>query len=1044
MKVKILLGIVSSLAVGTGIYLSETATSEGYGGYTPRSEIVNVIGGQVPAGKYFEEIRMNPAKGKFDPADMSNAIDAVKSKSTRRAATGLKWVELGPNNVGGRTRSVLVDKDNSNRIYAGSVSGGLFISNNGGGTWEPYNDLMENLVISSMDQSSNGDIYVGTGSIFDANGATAIPGGGVFKSTDGGKTFSRLASTVPSGPHDPSLKWSYVNRIKVDPKNPQHVYAGTNRGLMFSSDGGNSWVEKFGLTCGIPIGNVDDVEFNSKGRLVFVMGGKLVYSDNPSGDFCSNYKEAKAANGWTPARRSDVAICKSNPDKVYAVQVNGSGQLKGFYESDNGAETWNKLAPDFPSAASGDTLASLFGRNGQGYFDLAIEVFPNDCEKLLVGGVQFYRGDPNWTKVANGFTTGKFYVHSDIQYFTFDPKNSNTLYIASDGGIGKSSNATADEMHFIDANRGYNVTQYYSVAFAADGKVVGGTQDNGSHLLDPTNQNTFNDAFRILGGDGFDCEISDIGKFAIPTLYYNDIYRVKAGGAPDRISGSYTGEGRAPFHSVIRLWESMNDPTSQDSIVFNNDTVKTVIATGNGTSKIFTGKLKLLQPAAKLVNKTVSFRDVSLNQIIADLNHDGTLTNATGDSVGNINYTTLEFKFKLAVAPADKAQIRGRYAQEFKSGDVLDLQSLTQRIPFKYTLTSDLGVGDSVKVQDKIQGMLASTTNDQILLTRDVLRDDKIVRWTKLNHSKIGGIPAPARCMAFSKDGNHLYVGTGRGINNNGGAVFRYSGLNKLYNVPDDSVHKYITRTTLYSNGGRNVSGITVHPTDPEKLIFTLSNYMPAAGDHVYEITNAQSATSVGNANRRNITGDLVNMPVHDAEYNMNDTKQVLIATDFGVWSTTDVNSSNVKWASENAKLANVQVLALRQQRKKWNEASNSGAIYLGTYGRGIWVTGDLTSVDDNAPSFEAKSNTMFGDMEFFPNPVSDQARIKFNMTEDRPVDIRIFDLNGRAVKSFNSRSFGTGTVEFQFDASDLSGGTYFVTLSSEGDYNMTKFVVVK
>ena len=96
------------------------------------------------------------------------------------------WDNKGPDNFGGRTRALLVDKNNSAVVFAGSVGGGLFKSTNGGATWNVISDPGANQSVASITQASNGDIYYGTGEIFLGYGGTGqnttpnFAGGGIY------------------------------------------------------------------------------------------------------------------------------------------------------------------------------------------------------------------------------------------------------------------------------------------------------------------------------------------------------------------------------------------------------------------------------------------------------------------------------------------------------------------------------------------------------------------------------------------------------------------------------------------------------------------------------------------------------------------------------------------------------------------------------------------------------------------------------------------------------------------------------------------------
>ena len=188
----------------------------------------------------------NQNTGKIDPQQLIDVRQDVEARASlhKTSTLGLGWGNVGPDNIGGRTRAILVDQSNSNIIYAGSVSGGLFKSMNGGLSWSPVNDQLQNLAVVSLAQASNGDIYAGTGEgmYYQTSGSATggILGGGIFKSTDGGSTFTQLSSTTPTASNG-GAEWAAVGKLAVDPNNPSTVYAATNKGLRMSTDGGASW-----------------------------------------------------------------------------------------------------------------------------------------------------------------------------------------------------------------------------------------------------------------------------------------------------------------------------------------------------------------------------------------------------------------------------------------------------------------------------------------------------------------------------------------------------------------------------------------------------------------------------------------------------------------------------------------------------------------------------------------------------------------------------------------------------------------------------------
>src|SRR4030095_11346192 len=141
----------------------------------------------------------------------------------------------GPGNVGGRTRALLIDPVNPDVMYAAAVAGGIWKTTNGGSSWLPLNDFLANIAVTCLvlDPSNPNIIYAGTGEgVFNAD---AVRGAGIFKSTDAGAHWTRLAATIGNA------NFFQVNDIVVSPSNGQHVYAATRSGVWRSLDGGTSW-----------------------------------------------------------------------------------------------------------------------------------------------------------------------------------------------------------------------------------------------------------------------------------------------------------------------------------------------------------------------------------------------------------------------------------------------------------------------------------------------------------------------------------------------------------------------------------------------------------------------------------------------------------------------------------------------------------------------------------------------------------------------------------------------------------------------------------
>ena len=182
--------IIGSLALGLaagGTLLMNTQDEQTV--YTPR--VNSGLQGNTGYAEYMHMLRADPVTGLVDQSLVNQARNEVlaRSKTNNKSSLGLNWEQQGPDNVGGRTRAILIDKDNANIIYAGSVTGGLFISTDGSLSWNPVSGMQglqgDNLSISCITQTSNGRVFFGTGSTFESggfgNGGSRAIGNGIYE-----------------------------------------------------------------------------------------------------------------------------------------------------------------------------------------------------------------------------------------------------------------------------------------------------------------------------------------------------------------------------------------------------------------------------------------------------------------------------------------------------------------------------------------------------------------------------------------------------------------------------------------------------------------------------------------------------------------------------------------------------------------------------------------------------------------------------------------------------------------------------------------------
>jgi len=169
---------------------------------------------------------------------LSAAIASGVAAPTNTANLLTSWQFLGPDNIGGRTRAIIVDPANSQVMYSAAVAGGVWKSTDGGAHWNPLDDMMANIAVNSlvMDPNDHLTLYAGTGEGY--FNLDAIRGAGIFKTTDGGVNWTALANTV-----DVNNGFARVQKIVVSKGNSQHVYAATRNGIFRSTDGGTNWTQ---------------------------------------------------------------------------------------------------------------------------------------------------------------------------------------------------------------------------------------------------------------------------------------------------------------------------------------------------------------------------------------------------------------------------------------------------------------------------------------------------------------------------------------------------------------------------------------------------------------------------------------------------------------------------------------------------------------------------------------------------------------------------------------------------------------------------------
>lgn len=609
----------------------------GYGAFSSYQQHSTPIASQYPAfsGKrvqgalgYLKNLRSNQNTGSINAKDYYKASTETQNRQAAKAEDYLQWDFMGPNNVGGRTRVLWIDPNNSNHLIAAGVSGGIFFSTNKGSLWQEYsgNADLPCLTASCITRAANGDLYIGTGEqIFGGwtygtwqQGASVFPGCGVFKSTDNGATWQTLASTSPSefGDDPETTDWAFVNDIEASPLDANILLACTSRGIQRTTNGGESWAKVQGVPA---TATGFDMTITPDGK-IHLLAGDSYYTSTDNGENFINQSPSSAQIGKFNRTAGNKAIeyAHSNPSYLYAVTTKSTGAASGCLEivirSTDGGTTWEEIGSGGSSAFEPMGTNTIEEVYCQGWYDLALAVDPANANRIFLGGLTLWSWSDidNWNQMGNlfEFTGNDYYIHADKHNIVFDKNNPNTLFITHDGGISRSDNAQEVIPKFKTINKNYNVTQFYSVGAARDGRMVGGAQDNGTQFVSFSGNSQFN-ANDVYVNDGGFCEISNITSNAIFASWQSGHFgRSSNGGetmtnyldskidcAPmvnSACDPDQQIDGNPIFITPYRLWEDFSsyysDETAYPDSVLDIKKYKAFIVTGSGDGKVWLGR----------------------------------------------------------------------------------------------------------------------------------------------------------------------------------------------------------------------------------------------------------------------------------------------------------------------------------------------------------------------------------------------------------------------------------------------------------------------
>lgn len=625
------------------------------------------------------------------------------------------WTWLGPGNIGGRIRSILIHPTNPDVMWIGSVTGGIWKTTDGGANWAPLDDFMGNLSVTTMVMSPSDPnvIYAGTGEgvYLVSNVRDLIRGAGVFKSSDGGTTWSQLPSTANDD-------WYHVSRLAIHPTDSHILLAATSTGIWHSFDAGATWTKQdpFAML---------DINFNPTDGHKCVASGSAGSGVRYSIDGGLTWN---AATGIPPFGRVEIAYASSNPAIVYASVDNRGGEL---YVSTDGGQTFTlrNTGQDFFSAGGGS----------QGWYDNALWVDPTNSNTLIVGGIDLWRstdGGATFIKISR-WESAPHSAHADhhviVESSQFNGTTNRTVFFGNDGGLYRAFDVYSVSQFdgWTELNNNLGITQFYSGAGnPASGRVIGGTQDNGT-LRYTGNTETWNTPF---GGDGgWSAADPTDPNYMYGEYIYLNVHRSSNGGvSSEYISGQF-------WNGSEWAWKAVPFQIP-DAVTGNALFIAPFVIDPNNSNRILAGGASLWRTNdAKTPN-----------------------TNAAGPSWALIGNPSISLISAIAIAKGNSDLIWIGY----QNGDVYFTTNGTAAAPVwtRVDLNS-AGLPDRYCTRITID----PTNTNRVYVTFGGFTPDNVWRTNDNGSSWVNitaNLPsAPVRSLAiWEQNPNNLYVGTEVGV----------------------------------------------------------------------------------------------------------------------------------------------------------------------------------------------------------------------------------------------------------------------------------------
>ncbi|MCR5193247.1 MAG: T9SS type A sorting domain-containing protein [Bacteroidales bacterium] len=1013
-------------------------------------------------------------------------------------------IEIGPDNVAGRVRAIVVDNADPEHttLYAGGVAGGLY-KMVGHEAWQliPYvsNNRQVTLPISTMIQLPDNNLLIGTGEgIVENHGINhdrmSPKGRGLYHYNATNNSFTLLQATDPNS----HPEFSYINRLACYNRNNHwYIYAATNDGLYrWNLNASNpDWTAAPQL---VQAGNFQDVIIITADNLAYATTPNSVYRiGNVTGESAAvNITTSNSA--FATATRIELAAASVNgTTRLYAVVADSNGLLDGVFLTTN-QQTWSRLTTP--------TMVPFDSKN-PGTLNNAIAVNPRNHKEIYVGGATIWNGEGyvensyyqwikqsvsetelnygNYMGTAYSNITGNF-VHSGIHQIVpeWTIENGDTIwvcYYATDGGVYKGYHSQVggmDVWSYNSLNKGLNTVQFNHVAVCPDGSVIGGAIDNSSLFIQSRNNhdgsapiNSWYDndensvmnhmANVVFNGNGGGVSSS---MFQMVKPYTRRSIFVSAEPGYFYYIGR---DGMTTVGSFGRACTDYADYTNTQTWTAGPEFISDQILGSNPIPNV-----RIWETTNNTIwNDSISFTIDTTHTIIRN-----------GEAMAITNNTTIQ--------PGDKYLVTSRANYYYPFYHTFTNSFVVKNQP-THTIINSVVSRMLVCAQNALGGgavYLNTTPNDyskvwSLAESGSLVPSvqQKLMHWAKLFSVRVGYSIFDAN---FSLDGKSVYAAVTNDTTGESYIIRVYDYTNANVNDPVDMKRKLgyneqfpvydgmprITSIdTIFAANGANftrpISSIVVDPRQgQDNIIITFGGYGSNEPNMVY-IKNASTPASrtITNISVSNATNGMsVSDPVYSALIECT-TGAIYVGTEKGVFvSTSNINPVwNVFGEFDGVPVTSIvqQTKALPREKYVVREGVEDVtylyaktkypyAIYFGTYGRGVFL--DTSYVTDHENEIVGEedwlgiTNVTKGEnsVKIYPNPAIDKATVDIAVVNAGNAVVKIYDLGGKLVHSEQLGYLTEGSHQYSINCSKFNHGMYLVNINIGKESATSKLIV--